>query len=771
MSASPVSKLTCSPTADLVAVITNAGNGTWVYIWRTNGDLVYNINLPYHQQANAVCWKPDGQFLAIGWDDGFVRLVGLESRKAVHQIYVTEKDDISICCIAWASNWIINSRLSDHCRSIPRITHLVGSTALFNQDGDVADKDINEVTLTPNFLEEIGCLDFETVLPKLSALPMEGGSGEDMFVFTTQSSLNSVFAPFSPTADQSIDILVVGTTDGKIHLSVSGSFLIGNFPLPSALLGISGSLNLYRHAYHRDIPIHALLLKPSELSQDSVVLLPLDLRSVLSSNDLAILASKTTNLRNHLRYLHQTQIHMCQHWQSTRDLPQRFLRVLREDLAVSKKTVTGSLYHSVLTGHVPRLVKEWLISVVAERGHKRWNKAVTEGLHSLRNLIHENFLPCLDHLGIVLSRLKGLACFEDTSAISVGFSELDISFLLEITSGLSLIGNRLLLMVMEEIDLFPSFSTWIRFEIDKLSSSNSVSVEICEREGELNAGKISAYIDRYLEASPISAFLGQVTGSQHTASADSILKSSMGPLHLLGEDLELFASGQTNSFTRLQVKFLVDFLGERTNALLGSIASAQKQAIHFGPPTGIRLPGPVRSLDLRLIQSLSPVANEAISYVSVVSEQSPYEVYIFRSKYEYTSGILPSPKNSYTGLSLGAGRIIDLGFLDDTTLLLLWSYPPRLMALLKIPFTSPDLKFSRNLPDIYPRISHQIDASRAVQIFDGINLGTLDGFEPCNMEVRPGSHKKGKIPARVCLLGRDKCTYRVYGIPGTHEVV
>lgn len=188
-----------------------------------------------------------------------------------------------------------------------------------------------------------------------------------MFVFTTQSSLNSVFAPFSPTADQSIDILVVGTTDGKIHLSVSGSFLIGNFPLPSALLGISGSLNLYRHAYHRDIPIHALLLKPSELSQDSVVLLPLDLRSVLSSNDLAILASKTTNLRNHLRYLHQTQIHMCQHWQSTRDLPQRFLRVLREDLAVSKKTVTGSLYHSVLTGHVPRLVKEWLISVVAER--------------------------------------------------------------------------------------------------------------------------------------------------------------------------------------------------------------------------------------------------------------------------------------------------------------------------------------------------------------------------------------------------------------------
>lgn len=196
-----------------------------------------------------------------------------------------------------------------------------------------------------------------------------------------------------------------------------------------------------------------------------------------------------------------------------------------------------------------------------------------------------------------------------------------------------------------------------------------------------------------------------------------------------------------------------------------------------------------------LRMKLQPVANEAISYVSVVSEQSPYEgmnkkyskfllyvvfheanrktnpVYIFRSKYEYTSGILPSPKNSYTGLSLGAGRIIDLGFLDDTTLLLLWSYPPRLMALLKIPFTSPDLKFSRNLPDIYPRISHQIDASRAVQIFDGINLGTLDGFEPCNMEVRPGSHKKGKIPARVCLLGRDKCTYRVYGIPGTHEVV
>lgn len=52
---------TCSPTVDLVAVITEAADGKSVYVWRTNGQIVHKISLRHHQLAQAVCWKPDGE--------------------------------------------------------------------------------------------------------------------------------------------------------------------------------------------------------------------------------------------------------------------------------------------------------------------------------------------------------------------------------------------------------------------------------------------------------------------------------------------------------------------------------------------------------------------------------------------------------------------------------------------------------------------------------------------------------------------------------------
>jgi anaphase-promoting complex subunit 4 len=39
------------------------------------------------------------------------------------------------------------------------------------------------------------------------------------------------------------------------------------------------------------------------------------------------------------------------------------------------------------------------------------------------------------------------------------------------------------------------------------------------------------------------------------------------------------------------------------------------------------------------------------------------------------------------------------------------------------------------------------------------------GFLPVHMEVVEGSSERGEIPARVCLLGKDKVTYKVYALP------
>ena len=41
----------------------------------------------------------------------------------------------------------------------------------------------------------------------------------------------------------------------------------------------------------------------------------------------------------------------------------------------------------------------------------------------------------------------------------------------------------------------------------------------------------------------------------------------------------------------------------------------------------------------------------------------------------------------------------------------------------------------------------------------------ISGFIPTQMEVQRASQVRGEIPARVCLLGRDKTVYKMYALP------
>ena len=41
----------------------------------------------------------------------------------------------------------------------------------------------------------------------------------------------------------------------------------------------------------------------------------------------------------------------------------------------------------------------------------------------------------------------------------------------------------------------------------------------------------------------------------------------------------------------------------------------------------------------------------------------------------------------------------------------------------------------------------------------------ISGFTPGQMEVQRASKLRGGIPARVCLLGRDRAMYKTYALP------
>lgn len=189
-------------------------------------------------------------------------------------------------------------------------------------------------------------------------------SSED--VFCSRTSLDALFRPFDPKDNDVVDIMVVGTKEGAIHLSIYDSFVIGSFPSPEVSRGVPSYVVL--HASHELYSTHALLVKGVG-SQENIYFVPMDLRFVSSSSkNLSVLASRSTALQTLLRYIHQVQILMVTEWKSTQELPNRFLRNINDTLGEQgNRNIVQALYHSVATGHTFPVVREWLVDELSER--------------------------------------------------------------------------------------------------------------------------------------------------------------------------------------------------------------------------------------------------------------------------------------------------------------------------------------------------------------------------------------------------------------------
>lgn len=106
-----------------------------------------------------------GEFLAVGWSDGVVRLMGLENSKAVHQIPVCGNGKANITCIGWARNHV--------GKYAPASSESNESWTELSLEG----LSLGEQRAKPDLPRELAFLEVESALPKLSPLPASGGSG------------------------------------------------------------------------------------------------------------------------------------------------------------------------------------------------------------------------------------------------------------------------------------------------------------------------------------------------------------------------------------------------------------------------------------------------------------------------------------------------------------------------------------------------------------------------------------------------------------------
>ena len=228
---------------------------------------------------------------------------------------------------------------------------------------------------------------------------------------------------------------------------------------------------------------------------------------------------------------------------------------------------------------------------------------MTAGLENLRSLVHENFLPALDRTAIILSRLRGLAQFH-AARDDVGFTAAQAARAADAVAALVMAGHRVLLLVMEELDLFAAFSTWLRLTIDVLAgpgggAAGGDSDELTEKEALLETDKVLAYIQNYLVESPLSVYLdGVATEDRDKAWAE--LEDGLHVLETLDRDI-IKMERRVPYLTALpRVEFLVDYVGRKADGILGDIAESQKRSVRFGQETRLAVGGPVHRAAARM---------------------------------------------------------------------------------------------------------------------------------------------------------------------------
>lgn len=161
---------------------------------------------------------------------------------------------------------------------------------------------------------------------------------------------------------------------------------------------------------------------------------------------------------------------------------------------------------------------------------------------------------------------------------------MQIGKLMDIVSCLTMVANKILLVVMDELEQFLAFSGWLRMEIDKLVASSSASEELTEKDVTMNYARVLSYIQRYLLSSPLALYFDEVSKEDQDESL-KIAGDGASLFDTLTAQLKKQESGQQYLKALPHVGFLVDYLTGQANEVFGGIAEAEKRGVRFGQLT------------------------------------------------------------------------------------------------------------------------------------------------------------------------------------------
>ncbi|KAF9887042.1 hypothetical protein FE257_010536 [Aspergillus nanangensis] len=675
--------LTYCPSMDLIGLVTEDDE---LCVFRLNGQKVFGGSFkgdPYlgenesDGEIRGLTWKDNGRLLAVACADNTVRIISAYSGKTVHHYpaYQSQEEStrpVEITCLGWGVNFTDSKAAQRH------LQEAAGQISI----EDLLSPDINASTavalLKADLPRELALLDIESSLPKLSTLPSTGSEDD---VFSSRTSIDAIFHSASKNTSDAVDVLLVGADNGTVHLRIFDCFEIGSFQIGNST-GNSNSCKILRHASHPLSSTHALLA--SEDMASAPHLLTLDLRFITRSGRyLALLAYKTTQLQNLLRYINQVQTQVELEWKNAQELPTRYMRSINEDLREKYHCdfVTAA-YHLVVTGDCFEPLKEFLVDIVGDKGHKRWEKAVSTGYENVRRLTHECLLPALERCEVLLSRLIGLSKFHKLSEV-LGLETSDLNAIVETLDCLHLLAHNVLIHTNEELSQFNAFSKWFRHEIDMQTAEpmSQTLEELMEKTDMLEYPQTLKYIKGALTKSTLRYFIQQLPmmGQPRRPSTTSDKWAPTGHdrsfYDIFKKLLEhhVTEQGDENIADMPKINDLTRRLGLQFEKVFGQIALTQRRGILHRSPLSLHPDCDQGVIDLTMRYEDIEGRSLCVIYLATKSIQTPSLLYIYRVISDCENGVSSTKSTSVGTVDLREGEIRQVQFVGDDTIMLLWT--------------------------------------------------------------------------------------------------
>lgn len=237
---------------------------------------------------------------------------------------------------------------------------------------------------------------------------------------------------------------------------------------------------------------------------------------------------------------------------------------------------------------------------------------------------------------------------------------------LDIVSCLTLVGHKVLIHTMDELQHFAAFSAWLRFQIDQLGGPNTAIDELTDKEAMMDQTKLLTYIERYLTNSPLDIFLDDIAKEDYTSDWNFI---DDGPtlLDVLDKQLKKHEAGQPSMKALPHVDFLVNYATTWSNRIFGSIAEAKRRSVRFGKPVKLSIGNPITKMDMKMCSSNK---RSGSIFTALASQQEPDKVHLFRVNMAITNGISDNQPTTTCVIDLAPRSLVDMKFLGDKTLVL-----------------------------------------------------------------------------------------------------